>query len=248
MKRFFILGAVFFVTLFSLTYVCAQQGPGKKANKSQCAQKAVEMMFVQNADSGSLQKLKGEEGIYVLKLEGVSAETIAFSDRPARVVVPIPTDKLLKSRLFRSKDAPNAAIEILGADEGADVMVVVLSTPAYDAEKGTLQYIVRPLKEPKHGRVVFNKRHDRSLPETFGPVALFIDSLGLSCSDGTYQCCKGKWSWSEYCGDITGVPCCWHWTEAKCDPCDGVDLEKRCKKKYGEDCGYAHASGGYCYW
>ena len=44
-------------------------------------------MFVQTAHSGSLVPVEGEDNRYILTLEGVSPQTICFSDRPERVVV-----------------------------------------------------------------------------------------------------------------------------------------------------------------
>lgn len=195
-------------------------------------------MFVQNARSGSLTELKDEKGAFILKLEGVSAETIAFSDKPDRIVEPVSTEKFTKSSLFKSKDAPNAAIEILGAEENADVMVVTLNNPVYDAKTSTMQYLVRPLKDPKLNRAVYNKRHDQSLPASFGPTALFIDNLqGASCPNGTYACCNKTVGWPppdciKY--SLTNIPCCWQWSEFHCDLCNRItwdELDAMCKAK-----------------
>jgi len=55
------------------------------------------------------------------------------------------------------------------------VIVVELFEPVYDAANQTLQYNVSILEEPNHSYAIFNERHDESLPEHFGPAALFID-------------------------------------------------------------------------
>ncbi|MCX5811661.1 MAG: hypothetical protein NT178_03850 [Proteobacteria bacterium] len=235
MKRLFSLSLIYVICLLSFGSAYAQQSTEKGTTEPQAKKSGPEMMFVQNARSGSLTELKEEKGAFILKLEGVSNETIAFSDRPDRIVTQVATEKLIKSSLFKSKDAPNAAIEILGADENADVMVVTLQNPTYDAKTGTLQYLVRPLKDPKHSRAVYNKRHDQSLPASFGPTALFIDNMQhASCSSGTYACCDNM-SVGRTCeyNALTNIPCCWKWSEMECDLCNNsLDLDAMCKAKY----------------
>jgi hypothetical protein len=244
MKRIITIGICSILVLFGFSPVYAQQSIEKKATEQQAKESCPEMMFVQNAHSGSLTELKDEKGAFILKLEGVYAETIAFSDRPARIVEQISTEKFSKSRLFKDKIAPNAAIEILGADDNADVMVVTLHNPVYDAKTSTMQYLVRPLKDPKHGRAVYNKRHDQSLPASFGPTALFIDNLqGASCRNGAYSCCNHLGPGARTCEYevITNIPCCWSWSDMECGLCKRVtpdDLDNMCKSKYPQ---YPHA-------
>ena len=233
MKRLFFLSLIYVICLFSFGSAYAQKSTEKGTTELQAEKNCPEMMFVQNARSGSLTELKDEKGAFILKLEGVSNETVAFSDRPDRIVMQVATEKLIKSSLFKDKIAPNAAIEILGADDNADVMVVTLQNPAYDAKTGTLQYLVRPLTDPKHGRAIYNKRHDQSLPTSFGPTVLFIDNLQKGCLDGQYRCCESQYSWAKCAGIITGIPCCWKWSDFQCELCkSGPDINARCAQQY----------------
>ena len=47
---------------------------------------------------------------------GVAPQTIAFSDRPERIVVQAPMQQFLDGLGFSVENPPNAAIEILEAD------------------------------------------------------------------------------------------------------------------------------------
>ena len=58
-------------------------------------EKNVTFMFVQNAQSGTLIPVEGEDDLYTLTLMNVSPQTIAFSDRPERVVIQVPMQKFL---------------------------------------------------------------------------------------------------------------------------------------------------------
>jgi hypothetical protein len=146
-----------------------------KAEESQVVEKPVRFMFVQNANSGSFIPLQDKKNLYTFTLEGVFPQTIFFSDRPERVVGQAPMQKFLDGLGFSRANPPNAAIEILGGSEEADVIVVELFDPVYDAANKTLRYTVSILEEPNHSYAIFNERHDKSLPKHFGPVALFID-------------------------------------------------------------------------
>ena len=206
---------------------------GNETQQEEAEEKPVRYMFVQSAHSGSFVPVEGEMN-YTLTLEGVSPQTIAFSDRPERVVVQVPMQKFLDGLGFSPENPPNAAIEILEGNESQDVIVVELFDPVYDAANHTLQYNVSVLEEPNHSYAIFNERHDTSLPESFGPAVLFIDD----CPDGYVICAKGPYSWSEQCGTIdTG--CCWHWGSLSCIGCRDDDYyQEACTQKFGEDCHY----------
>ena len=86
------------------------------------AEKNDTFMFVQTAQSGSLVPVEGEDNLYTLTLMGVSPQTIAFSDRPERIVVQAPMQKFLDGMCFRPENPPNAAIAILNADKEEDLV------------------------------------------------------------------------------------------------------------------------------
>lgn len=196
------------------------------------ADEKVRYMFVQSAHSGSFVPVEGEMN-YTLTLEGVAPQTIAFSDRPERVVGQVPMQKFLDGLGFSPENPPNAAIEILEGNESEDVMVMELFDPVYDAANQTLQYNVSILEEPNHSYAIFNERHDESLPEHFGPAALFIDD----CKDSYFDCTKHDW---PHLGcDTIESPCCWSWDDYNCVGCyDWDHYVEECTKKCGEDCDY----------
>ena len=250
MKKVYVVIAVLLVALVSTSYViCASQEGSGNVNSDQIAIQSnnetppgnndtgqavekVRYMFVQSAHSGSFVPVEGEENLYTLTLEGISPQTIAFSDRPERVVEQVPMQKFLDGLGFSPKNPPNAAIEILEGNESEDVMVVELFDPVYDAANHTLQYNVSLLETPNHSYAIFNERNDTSLPENFGPAALFIDHL--SCVDGYCECYHKDGSGS--CGKFT-IGCCWSKHKWWCEQCFSDDHYKReCTDKFGKHC------------
>jgi len=193
------------------------------------AENNVTFMFVQTAASGTLVPVDGVENLYTLTLVGVAPQTIAFSDRPERIIVQAPMQEFLDGFCWLPENPPNAAIEILEADEEEDVAVVELLDPVYDNETQTLQYNVSILEEPDHSYAVFNERADQSLPEAFGPATLFIDD----CADGWWRCCTLDGS---YCGKIRAGRC-YNWGHARCEWCT-YDHGDGCTNSYGSQCEY----------
>jgi hypothetical protein len=218
-----LLVILFFI--FSSTYILAQNDLNtENATAVNEAAESTSFMFVQNAQSGSLVPIAGEENLYNLTLTGVAPQTIAFSDRPERIVVQVEMQKFLDGSCISSNDPPNAAIEILDADEKEDVAVVELSDPVYDRANYTLRYNVSFLKEPNLSYAAFNERADSSLPEKFGAVSLFIDS----CPPGNV-CCFAKGE-DVLCARLNSVPFCWSWAEG-CHACR--DQTQPCSKACG---------------
>ncbi|WP_228369519.1 hypothetical protein [Methanothrix harundinacea] len=173
--------ALLAMALFTVSYgVLAEETEELQREKN------VTFMFVQTAQSGILIPVEGVDNLYTLTLMGVAPQTIAFSDRPERIVIQAEMQQFLDSLAFSAENPPNAAIEILDADEDEDVAVVELFDPVYDAGSQTLQYNVSILEEPELSYATFNEQADQALPETFGPAALFID--------GCNGCC-GHWDW-----------------------------------------------------
>jgi len=154
-------------------------------------------MFVQNANGGTFTK--NADGNYTLTLQGVSSQTIFFSDRPVRDAGQVETQTFLNQLCFNTKNPPNAAVDVLGAGKDNDVVIVSLSNPVYDKDLHTLQYSAKMIPNYKHSVDSMNKRKDDSIPATFGSVAIFIDD----CSDRAVLCGKE--------GGIAGktsVTCC----------------------------------------
>ena len=149
--------------------------------------------------------------------------------------------KFLDGFCFSSENPPNAAIEILEGNESQDVIVVELFDPVYDAANQTLQYNVSILEEPNHSYDIFNERHDESLPENFGPAALFIDD----CSDCTLYCEKTT---GNICGRIH-IGRCWRTFRFPpgCYPCfSDSHYCNLCKEHFGADCNFPDYKRGKC--
>jgi hypothetical protein len=233
-KKAFVAIAVLAMALLTLGCgVQAEETEELQAGNGTDEEKPVSFMFVQTAQSGTFVPVAGEDNLYTLTLKGVAPQTTAFSDRPERIVVQVPMQKFLDGMCFGPENGPNAALEILDANEEEDVAVVELFDPVYDAANKTLKYNVSILEQPDHSYAVFNERADEALPETFGPAALFIDD----CPDGTLDCCKTYHSGD--CTDCAGsiqISCCWRWSHLMCLPCvKNMDhYAKRCEKKYGK--------------
>jgi len=225
------LVAIAFLAMAILTASCgvlAEETEEQQTDNETVEVKPVTFMFVQTAQSGTFVPVEGEDNLYTLTLIGVAPQTIAFSDRPERVVVQVPMQQFLEGMCFAPENPPNAALEILEADEEEDLAVVELFDPVYDNTTQTLRYNVSILEEPDLSYAVFNERHDRALQETFGPSTLFIDD----CPDGHVECCCDDDCDAETCGHIdTG--CCWKWGEG-CSACHSNDYYLDiCREKCG---------------
>ena len=183
-------------------------------------------LFVQTAQSGSFVPVEGKEKVFTLSLNGVSPQTIAFADRPERVVEQVPMQKFLDGLGFSAENPPNAAIEILEGNKEEDLIVVELFEPVYDAANRTLQYQVSILETPNHSQAIFNRRHDETLPKKFGPAALFIDD----CKNCYARCNTNEGSHGCYgeC-EVFEIGQCWNWKKVKCMPC-------RSKSHYEDMC------------
>jgi hypothetical protein len=221
-----------------LTFSCGVQAEETKELQNGTVlaeEKTVRFMFVQTAQSGTLVPVAGEENLYTLTFMGVAPQTIAFSDRPERVVVQAPMQKFLDGLCFSPQNGPNAALEILEADEKEDVAVVELFDPAYDAANQTLKYNVSLLEQPNLSYALFNEHADKALPETFGPAALFIDD----CKDSDVVCAKKYDPTSANCFDKCGTiatGCCWHVGDFTCHACHSDDYYRdKCLSK-GSGC------------
>jgi hypothetical protein len=236
-KRAF--AAIALLAMAILTLSCgvqAEETEELQADNATAEEKPVRYMFVQTAQSGTLVPVAGEDNLYTLTLRGTSPQTTAFSDRPERVVGQAPMQEFLDGMCFNPENGPNAALEILEANEEEDLAVVELFDPVYDAANQTLKYNVSIIDQPDLSYAVFNGRADKALPETFGPVALFIDD----CPDGTVRCCKsGNLAVCEECKEgLLQIGCCWHLGRIGCRQCFSDDYySKKCEKKYGKGFG-----------
>jgi hypothetical protein len=140
--------------------------------------KQAPILYTQNATGGTLVADPARQGEFELTLTGAAATTTWFTDAPARRAGVYPTAAAIKMIRFDADKAPNAVINVLGADTSQDTLAVTLREPTYDEEQGTLRFRVKPLGTVRRtGLRAYSNDLDRSLPETFGPVALFIDDV-----------------------------------------------------------------------
>jgi hypothetical protein len=194
-------------------------------------------LFLQSFDNGSLTPKSDEDGVYELDLHGEHGRTIAFSDRPERIVASVPTSGFLEGLGFTPTNAPNAALVFEPSPGVTDVIVVELLNPRYDPEGKTLSYDVRILDEFVGDQAMgFREvaRHPDPAGEEFGVSHLFIDD----CAD-LNDCYFGE----NYIGPIPGgsVGTCWSWDNWLCKPdnpnCGGLSGEyydNLCNQTYTE--------------
>ena len=136
---------------------------------------AEQLLFVQTFESGAWAAKAGEQDVFELTLTGGGDQTLYFANRPNRDVGTFPTQQLMSLLSFAPEDPPNAAVVAQTAD-GEDVLVVELLNPRMDAA-GTLTYDAQLLAEYQGDALarLAAQQANQELPESFGPVSLFID-------------------------------------------------------------------------
>lgn len=156
---------------------------------------AISLLYVQNAQSGTLEKTTGD--LYKLTLNNVSPQTILFADRPSRISGQMGTADFVNDDIFKDEnDLPNAALDIFDAKNTEDVIIMELSNPAYDEASKTMIYTVKLLSNIQSDLLAnFEERSDNFVPTNFDAVTLFIDSgtLNDQCNSGDIiPCHAGK--------------------------------------------------------
>jgi hypothetical protein len=142
-------------------------------------------LFVQSGfESGILDQATEGVQSWMLTLQGAPAQTVFFSDRPARIAGAVSTERFLELLDFSPADPPNAAL-VVESDTGADVIILELTDPVYDAAAGTLTYITKILDAEQLEKSGYGFETEPlgpdNYPAEFGAASLFIDSL-LGCS------------------------------------------------------------------
>lgn len=132
------------------------------------AEKTADFLFVQTADSMTFDKDAG-----TLTLDGISGNTLFFSDRPERIAGNMSTDRFVPfwstgKDSFLS-DPPNADVSILEGNELKQV-VVVLHDPVLDGD--ALTYKVDVI--------------DGEMPEKGADPSVFIDIIGMPLTPVSY--------------------------------------------------------------
>ena len=149
----------------------------------------------------------GSDNSLSVVLSGVSPQTIYFSDRPARLTGTVATADFASAKVFDPSNPPNAALVVAGPPE--DVLVVELTSPAYDPDAQTMTYSATLLADyPGDALSRFTtQQDDDSLPAEFGPVSLFVDEVTCLPNQSPFPvqppdascpgdfCCSGVAQW-----------------------------------------------------
>lgn len=136
---------------------------------------ATPLLFVQQADGGTLEKTGGST--YRLTLRGVAPSVAAFADRPGRTATSERASTFVSRWRGRfGTDPPNAALVIDGAPRGRDVAMLTLTAPRYRPRARTLTYTARALRGDSGAALkAFHTRRDPVRALRFGAASLFID-------------------------------------------------------------------------
>lgn len=174
-----LLALIASATLFTSTLIIA--GTSAASINPEMSVKGLNLMFIQIANQGSLEPIKGKPGFYLLTLKGVNEYVQYFSDRPARVTGLYPTDEFINKwnhgnkPLSFNKMPPNAALSGVEPHLPKNRIVntvLQLSEPVYNSKNGTLTYTTQ---------ILAGKNNHNTLKHIKN-VALFIDSYCASCS------------------------------------------------------------------
>jgi hypothetical protein len=112
-----------------------------------------QLLFVQTFGPGSLTPVDGTTDQLVLTADHLAGQTLYFSDRPARVVGMMSTERFFGESEsgglgFTPANPPNAALVVAGeGDAPTQIVVLELTDPSYDAANGQVRYTVRVLEE-----------------------------------------------------------------------------------------------------
>jgi len=128
----------------------------------------VELLFLQQADSGSIVPDNDKPGCYTLTLTNLHQNVLYFSDQPKRKAGRLSITEFLQT-WSHDRIKPNVAMQAFAVSR-ADIKemntVAVLSNPRYDAENQSMTYTACPISSSK----IIAHHHLRS-------VNLFIDPI-----------------------------------------------------------------------
>jgi hypothetical protein len=150
---------------------------GGSAAAADAATPPASLLFVQETDSGTLDKVGAST--YRLTLRGVSPSLTSFTDRPARAAGTERATAFIDQWHARGfdDDPPNAALVLHGAARDRDVVVLTISRPHYHPRTRTFTYTARPVKgTPADSLRAFTRRRDPVRELRFGAASLFIDN------------------------------------------------------------------------
>lgn len=158
--------------------------PAQAQEATPVAPSEISFLFIQNAGATTLTPVDG--AMHTLTMTGIAAQTLYFSDRPARITGTDPTAAFIKAwdTLFATSP-PNATLighPTVGDD--VDVAVVVsLTDPVYDEAAETLTYQAEILGANRIENRIFEDAAVTSVdgPQEFAEAHLFIDTDYVAC-------------------------------------------------------------------
>jgi hypothetical protein len=191
-------------------------------------------LFVQSFQSGTIAPKEGADETYTLTLDQGLGQTVYFSDRPERIVGTNPTATFLERFPFGADNPPNAAPVLEAGPDETDVVVLELTSPAYDDATHTATYAAKVLAEYEQRGVTFQEapKGAGEVPAQFGAAALFIDD----CPDWPMNCytLNRNNNVQTYLGQAKVGTCGWS-DRLCCAPCE-CNYDQVCKSTY-PDCG-----------
>ena len=152
-----------------------QQPEDQPAEKPQPQE--IGRLFASTADGGTLKPVEGTSHVE-LTLTGVTPQVVWFSDRPARQSGHVSMAEFVESWEGYGfvKDPPNAALAVLGADDGQDTVVVELGSPEFDERQNMVRFPAEVLDEATGNLSHLASDLDHSVQASFGTASLFIDA------------------------------------------------------------------------
>lgn len=159
--------------LLLLAAGCGNDSDDGEADNGKASQGSnLSLLYVVDAGSGTLQQTRGKDG-YRLTLDNVSPQVVAFSDRPERLTLNLPTEQFFADVWPGSfnGDPPNAALDL--ASGGGGALALELSAPK--SSGSSVSFEARKLDDAT-GLVAHYQDQLRSdAPSRFGPASLFVD-------------------------------------------------------------------------
>jgi hypothetical protein len=132
-----------------------------------------ESLAVLNAGGGSFMET---DAGYRLTLERVPPRAVWFEDHPGRGTGSFSIKDLEEA--FFDGELPNAALEVFAGRSAGDVVIVEISNPRYQPRRSRLVLDATVLSDDAVRAARLEDHRQRattSVPEKFGPAALFID-------------------------------------------------------------------------
>jgi hypothetical protein len=184
-------GAAGALLVTGLASTIAQSGSGTDLTPVQDDAEAGSLLFVQNANGGSLTR-GGKTNKLHLVLRDVDPNGLYFSDRPRRIAGVLTVPELLNSLGFGKKNepAPNAVLQVETA-AGTDALPLELMRPRYERAQNRLSFTIHRLtaglttsRTPFRAKLDrFGNKLDGAIPPNFGRASLFIDDGGNDCDN-----------------------------------------------------------------